>query len=182
MPSLHLPLIVRSVILRALCALIWKSGLICRISPRRFRWRWLGSSSSIWTVTSPWDRMGFILGCWGSWRGWLLSRSLPSISAPGYLERSQRTGGLSMWLPSTGSQPVYKKGMRENKGKLGPVSLASVLGKVMEVIILGDIKSQLKNKAIIRHSQNKSIKRKSCISNLISFYHKVTNLVGKQCM
>lgn len=77
---------------------------------------------------------------------------------------------------------MYKKGMRENKGKLGPVSLASVLGKVMEVIILGDIKSQLKNKAIIRHSQNKSIKRKSCISNLISFYHKVTNLVGKQCM
>ena len=30
--------------------------------PRRFRRRPLGSSSSIWTVMSPWDWMGFILG------------------------------------------------------------------------------------------------------------------------
>ena len=33
MPSLHLPLIVRSVILRALYALIWKSGMLRRIHP-----------------------------------------------------------------------------------------------------------------------------------------------------
>ena len=33
-PSLHLPLIVRSVILRALYAPIWKSGMVCKIHPR----------------------------------------------------------------------------------------------------------------------------------------------------
>lgn len=78
-----------------------------------------------------------------------------------------------------GSQPMYKN-MRENTGKHRPISLASVLGKVMEIIILGDIKSQLKNKAIIRHIQNKSIKRKSCIRNFISFYSKVTHLMYKR--
>jgi len=34
MHSLYLPLIVRSVIFRALYALIWKSGIICRIHPQ----------------------------------------------------------------------------------------------------------------------------------------------------
>jgi len=66
-----------------------------QIHPQWFRWRQLESCSSIWTVTSPWEWTGSTLRCWGSWWGWLLSRSRPSISVPGYLERSQRIGGDS---------------------------------------------------------------------------------------
>jgi len=68
-------------------------------TPGEFRWRQLKSSSTIWPVTSPWEQTGSILGCWWSW-WWMPSLSPPSISTPGYLQRSQKTGGLLMWPPS----------------------------------------------------------------------------------
>ena len=49
--------------------------------------------------------------------------------------------------------PIYKKGVREDPGNCRPVSLTSVPGKIME-IMLGDIGRHLKNNAIIGHSQH----------------------------
>ena len=49
----------------------------------------------------------------------------------------------------------------------------------MEKIILGAIGRHLKNNAIIRHSQHGFTKGKSCLTNLISFYDKVTCLVDE---
>ena len=47
----------------------------------------------------------------------------------------------------------------------------------MEKIILGTVERRLKNNAIIRHSQHGFTKGKSCLTNLISFYDKVTCFV-----
>ncbi|KAK4810827.1 hypothetical protein QYF61_008799 [Mycteria americana] len=49
----------------------------------------------------------------------------------------------------------------------------------MEKIILGAIERHLKDNAIIRHSQHEFTKGKSCLTNLISFYDKVTRLVDE---
>ena len=46
-------------------------------------------------------------------------------------------------------------------------------------IILGTIERHLKNNAIIRHSQHGFTKGKSCLTNLISFYDRVTHLVDE---
>ncbi|GAB0209474.1 mitochondrial enolase superfamily member 1 [Grus japonensis] len=75
--------------------------------------------------------------------------------------------------------PVYEKGMRGDPGNYRPFSLTSVPGKIMEKIILGAIERHLKNNAIIRHSQHGFTKEKSCLTNLIPFYDKVTNLVDE---
>ncbi|KAK4807228.1 hypothetical protein QYF61_024348 [Mycteria americana] len=75
--------------------------------------------------------------------------------------------------------PIYKKGVREDPGNYRPVSLTSVPGKIMEKIILGATERHLKNNAILRHSQHGFTKGKSCLSNLISFYDKVTRLVDE---
>jgi len=75
---------------------------------------------------------------------------------------------------------VYKKGKKEDSGNYRPVSLTSAPGKTMEKIILGTVERRLKNNAIIRHSQCGFTKGKSCLSNLISFYDKITCLVDER--
>ncbi|KAK4824957.1 hypothetical protein QYF61_021645 [Mycteria americana] len=49
----------------------------------------------------------------------------------------------------------------------------------MEKIILGTVERHLKNNAIIRHRQHGFTKGKSCLTNLIAFYDKVTCLVDE---
>ncbi|KAK4815579.1 hypothetical protein QYF61_004096 [Mycteria americana] len=49
----------------------------------------------------------------------------------------------------------------------------------MEKILLRAIERHFKDNAIIRHSQHRFTKRKSCLTNLRSFYDKVTRLVGE---
>jgi len=66
--------------------------------------------------------------------------------------------------------------VREDPGNYRPVSLTSAPGKITEQIILGTIERHLKNSATIRHRQHGFTKGKSCLTNLISFYGKVTCL------
>ncbi|KAK4825741.1 hypothetical protein QYF61_002180 [Mycteria americana] len=59
------------------------------------------------------------------------------------------------------------------------VSLTSVLGKVMEQIILSAITRHLQDNQVIRPSQHGFRKGRSCLTNLISFCDKVTCLVDE---
>ncbi|KAK4827462.1 hypothetical protein QYF61_018255 [Mycteria americana] len=60
-----------------------------------------------------------------------------------------------------------------------PVSLTSVLGKLMEQIILSAITWHVENNQGIKPSQHEFRKGRSCLTNLISFYDKVTCLVDE---
>ncbi|GAB0182073.1 mitochondrial enolase superfamily member 1 [Grus japonensis] len=90
-------------------------------------------------------------------------------------QRSWESGEVPADWKLTNIIQIYKKGVREDPGNYRPVSLTSVPGKIMEKIIL----VQLKNNAIIRHSQHGFTKGKSCLINLISFYDKVTHLMDE---
>ncbi|PKU33043.1 rna-directed dna polymerase from mobile element jockey-like [Limosa lapponica baueri] len=91
------------------------------------------------------------------------------------------------WL--TGKVPVdwrlanvmhsYKKGHKKDPGTYRPVSLTSVPGKVMEQIILSAITQHIQDNQVIRPSQHAFMKGRSCLTNLISFYDKVTYLVDE---
>ncbi|KAK4823250.1 hypothetical protein QYF61_000217 [Mycteria americana] len=74
---------------------------------------------------------------------------------------------------------IYQRDVREDPGNYRPVILTSVLGKIMEKIILGTIEGHLKTNAIIRQSQHGCTKGKSCLTNLVSFYDKVTRLMDE---
>ncbi|PKU28791.1 rna-directed dna polymerase from mobile element jockey- hypothetical protein [Limosa lapponica baueri] len=78
--------------------------------------------------------------------------------------------------------PIFKKGKKEDPGNCRPVSLNSVHGKIMEKVILGVPEKQLRDNAVIGHSQHGFTMGKSCLINLTSFYDKVTHLLdqGKQ--
>ncbi|GAB0207712.1 hypothetical protein GRJ2_003236900 [Grus japonensis] len=74
--------------------------------------------------------------------------------------------------------PIYK-GRKEDLGNNRPVSLTLMLGKVMEQIILSVITWHVKYNQVIRPSQHGFMKGRSCLTNLISFYDKVTHLVDE---
>ncbi|KAJ7405699.1 Receptor-type tyrosine-protein phosphatase R [Willisornis vidua] len=61
---------------------------------------------------------------------------------------------------------------KEDPRNYRPVSLASVPGRVMEKIILGNIEKYLIDNTVTGHSQYSFMRGKSCLSNLISFYEK----------
>ena len=67
---------------------------------------------------------------------------------------------------------IYKKGFKENPRNYRPVSLSSVPGKVMEQILLGPITSQVKH--MTEKSQHRFTRGKLCLTNVITFYNKVT--------
>lgn len=69
--------------------------------------------------------------------------------------------------------------MREDPENYRHGSLISVPGKILENIILSATERHLKNKTIIGQSHHEFMKGESCVSNLISFYDKVTCQVDK---
>ncbi|KAK4825758.1 hypothetical protein QYF61_002241 [Mycteria americana] len=74
---------------------------------------------------------------------------------------------------------IYKKGRKEDPGNSRPVSLTSVLGKLMEQLILSAITRHAEDNQGIKPSQHGFGKGRSCLTNLTSFYDKATRLVDE---
>ncbi|KAK4819033.1 hypothetical protein QYF61_024398 [Mycteria americana] len=95
------------------------------------------------------------------------------------LEQSWLTGEVPADWRLANVTPIFKKGRKEDPGNYRPVSLTSVPGKLMEQIILSAITRHVENNQGIRPSQHGFRKGRSCLTNLISFYDKVTRLVDE---
>ena len=59
--------------------------------------------------------------------------------------------------------PLFKKGIRDNPGNYRPVSLTSVVGKLLEKILRDRIYSHLETNGLIGDRQHGSVKGKSCL-------------------
>ncbi|GAB0204798.1 mitochondrial enolase superfamily member 1 [Grus japonensis] len=75
--------------------------------------------------------------------------------------------------------PSYEKDWKEDLGNYRPVSLTLVPVKVLEETIFSAITWHVQDKPVIRPSQHGFMKGWSCLTNLISFYDKVTCLVDE---
>ena len=67
----------------------------------------------------------------------------------------------------------------EDPGNSRPGSLTSAPGKMMAKILLGATERHFQGDAIVRHSRRGFTKGEPCLTNLTSFYDKVTRLVGE---
>ena len=75
--------------------------------------------------------------------------------------------------------PINKKGQKENPGSYRPVSLTSVLGKIMEWFILSVLTGHVQENWGIRPNQHGFMKGRSRLTSLISFYDQVTFLADE---
>ena len=95
------------------------------------------------------------------------------------LRQSWLTGDVLTDWRLANVMPIFIKGWKDDPGSYRPISLTSVPGKVVEQIISGAIMDQLKVNQEIRASQHGLTNGRSYLTNLISFYDKVTHLVDE---
>jgi len=88
-------------------------------------------------------------------------------------ERSWRTGEVPEDWRKANVTPIFKKGKKDDPWNYKLVSLTSIPVKVMEHLILEVINKQVEEKKVIS-SQYGFTKGKSCLTNLIAFYHGMT--------
>jgi len=88
-------------------------------------------------------------------------------------QQSWLTGEVPDDWRITSVTPIYRKDQKEDPGIYRPVSLTSVLGKIMERFILSVLTGHVKDNQGIRPSQHRFMKGRSCLTNLSSFYDQV---------
>ena len=70
--------------------------------------------------------------------------------------------------------PLFKKGSRNKSVTYRPVSLTSVICKLLETIIRDHMMDFLINHKLINSSQHGFLKAKSCLTNLLCFLEDIT--------
>lgn len=70
--------------------------------------------------------------------------------------------------------PIFKKGSKELMGNYRPVSLTSLIGKILERIVKKNIEEHIAQENLIGDSQHGFRPRKSCLTNLLEFFEYLT--------
>ena len=70
---------------------------------------------------------------------------------------------------------MFKKAKKEDLGNYRPVSLTSIPGKILEKLIKESMCNTLVEGKILNDSQHGFVVGRSCITNLISFYDRVSH-------
>ena len=73
--------------------------------------------------------------------------------------------------------PLFKKGSRNKSENYRPVSLTSVVCKLLETLIRDDMVEFLVNHKLINTSQHGFLKARSCLTNLLRFWEEITKWV-----
>ena len=100
---------------------------------------------------------------------WRLGRKLRGPLAE-IFESSIVTGEVPEDWRVASVVPLFKKGCREKPGNYRPVSLTSVVGKLLEGILRDRIHRHLEMQGLIRDSQHGFVSGKSYLSNLIEVF------------
>ena len=75
--------------------------------------------------------------------------------------------------------PLYKKGSKNIPSNYRPVSLTSVVCKILESIIKDAISTHLESNSLIKSSQHGFSSGKSCLTNLLIYLEQVTSEIDK---
>ena len=93
--------------------------------------------------------------------------------------KSLQTGEVPQDWKIANVTPIFKKGRRDNPGNYRPISLTSIICKILESIIREKITIYLEKYNLIQNTQHGFIKNRSCLTNLLEFYHKLFSIHDK---
>lgn len=85
--------------------------------------------------------------------------------------QSLRSGSVPRDWKEANVTPIFKKGDRANPGNYRPISLTSVVGKMLEGIIVDAIVEFLERNKLLLDTQHGFRRHRSCLTNLIDFFH-----------
>lgn len=88
---------------------------------------------------------------------------------------SLKTGFIPQDWRDANVIPIFKKGSMSAASNYRPVSLTSILGKILESIIKEKLLYHLDKNKLIKDTQHGFRNGKSCLTNLIEFFEQVTN-------
>ena len=98
-------------------------------------------------------------------------------------EKSMREGIVPEDWKKANVTPIFKKGSLADPGNYRLVSLTSVPGKIMEVLVKEEMTLHLDKHKLLRNSQHGFTKGRSCTTNLLEFLEKVTCVLDEgHCM
>ena len=84
---------------------------------------------------------------------------------------SIRTGCVPRDWREAEVTPIFKKGDRNQPSNYRPISLTSIVGKLMESIMVDKVTSYLESNLLLRSSQHGFRRQRSCLTNLVEFFH-----------
>src|SRR6218665_2290217 len=87
-------------------------------------------------------------------------------------QRLNLRGGVFEWKDAL-IVPLFEKGNISDSGNYRPVSLTSVVCKVMERIVKGNVVDHLNEYNVIKGSQHGFTRGRSCLTNLLEFFEEV---------
>jgi ribonuclease P/MRP protein subunit RPP40 len=97
-----------------------------------------------------------------------------SIPLAGLFSQSLETGVVPTDWKDAGVIPLFKKGKKFDVQNYRPVSMTSIVCKIMESILKDVIVGHLEKHELIRDSQHGFTQGRSCLTNLLEFLEEVT--------
>ena len=88
---------------------------------------------------------------------------------------SLSTGEVPLDMRSANVSPIHKKGPLIMTDNFRPVSLTCVPGKLLEAVVKGNTVEHVERNNLIGNSQHGFRKGRSCLTNLLEFYHVMFN-------
>ncbi|KAK8748335.1 hypothetical protein OTU49_016085 [Cherax quadricarinatus] len=109
---------------------------------------------------------------------WVLREGADMLCVPltTIFNTSLETGQLPEVWKTANIVPIFKKGDRKEALNYRPVSLTCIVCKVMEKIIRRRVVEHLERNKSINANQHGFMEGKSCVTNLLEFYDKITEV------
>ena len=92
-----------------------------------------------------------------------------------FFKRSYISGCIPKSLKYANVTPIFKKGVKTDPNNYRPVSITSIVAKIMESIIKDNIENHITRNNIMHPSQHGFRKGKSTSTNLIEFWNDITD-------